>query len=222
MWYQKFVPLQKKTYLCTFVLFSNFFMPFDPLTYDKQDLQNALQVLRNGGLILYPTDTIWGLGCDATNPQAVERIFRIKQREDAKSMLVLLDAPGKIQGYVSQIPDMAWELLEVSEGQKPLTIIYPQAKNLAPNIVAEDGSVGIRITGEIFSKALCQQLKRPIVSTSANISGQPSPTCFEQISQAIKEQVDYICLFRQEEQEAKQSSSIIKIDINNVIQIIRP
>ncbi len=197
-------------------------MPFDPLTYDKQDLQNALQVLRNGGVILYPTDTIWGLGCDATNPQAVERIFRIKQREDAKSMLVLLDAPGKIQGYVQQIPDMAWELLEVSEGQKPLTIIYPQAKNLAPNIVAEDGSVGIRITEEIFSKALCQQLKRPIVSTSANISGQPSPACFEQISQAIKEQVDYICLFRQEEQEAKQSSSIIKIDINNVIQIIRP
>ena len=209
-------------YLCTFILFLYFFMALTPLTYDKQDLQNALQVLKDGGVILYPTDTIWGLGCDATNPQAVERIFRIKQREDAKSMLVLLDAPGKIQGYVQQIPDMAWELLEVSEGQKPLTIIYPQAKNLAPNLVAEDGSVGIRITEEVFSKALCQQFKKPIVSTSANISGQPSPACFEQISSEIKEQVDYVCLFRQQEQANKQSSSIIKIGEGNIIQIIRP
>ena len=150
--------------------------------YEKEDLQEALRVLREGGVIVYPTDTVWGIGCDATNAEAVKKIYALKQREDSKSMLVLLDSPAKLNYYIADIPDSAWALLEVADTDgneendevKPLTIIYPNARNLAPNLVAEDGSIGIRITGEPFSKALCEQLRHPIVSTSANISGHPT------------------------------------------------
>ena len=151
--------------------------------YDKEDLETALRVLRSGGIIVYPTDTVWGIGCDATNAEAVAKIYALKQREDSKSMLVLLDSPAKLNYYISDIPDAAWTLLEASENDgneandemmKPLTIIYPNARNMAPNLIAEDGSIGIRITSEPFSKALCAQLRHPIVSTSANISGAPA------------------------------------------------
>ena len=151
--------------------------------YDKSDLEEAVRVLRMGGVIVYPTDTVWGIGCDATNEEAVRKVYALKRREDCKSMLVLLDAPGKLQGYVEEVPEIAWELLECSaplqlplqrgreytEHIRPLTIIYPRGKNLAKNLIAEDGSVGIRITQEPFSKALCERFRRPIVSTSANI-----------------------------------------------------
>lgn len=186
----------------------------------QDDLQAAVNTLQKGGIILYPTDTVWGLGCDATNAEAVKRIFEIKKRADHKSMLVLLDTPAKLQNYVSEIPDMAWELIELTT--KPLTIIYPKAKNLAENLVAEDGSIGIRITSENFSKALCQQFRKPIVSTSANISGMPNARCFNEISNEIKSAVDYIVQFRQNETELPAPSSIIKLDIGNVIKIIRP
>ncbi len=189
--------------------------------YDKEDLQAAIRVLREGGIILYPTDTVWGIGCDATNADAVQRIYALKQRADSKSMLVLLDAPGKLQGYVQEVPEIAWQLLEVSEGAKPLTIIYPGAKSLAANLVAEDGSIGIRITEEAFSKALCAGLRRPIVSTSANISGQPAAHYFGEISQPILEGVDYICHYRQDDCTPRQPSSIIKLQTNGTIQIIR-
>lgn len=194
------------------------------MRYDKDDLQSALRVLREGGVIVYPTDTVWGIGCDATNPEAVARIYALKQRADSKSMLVLLDAPGKLQGYVEQVPDMAWELLECnSEDEcRPMTIIYPGAKNLAPNLLAEDGSVGIRITREAFTRALCQQLHHPIVSTSANLSGQPAAAIYDEIADEILSGADYVCRYRRDDVTKHAPSSIIKIGIHNEIQIIRP
>ena len=203
--------------------------------YDKSDLEEAVRVLRAGGVIVYPTDTVWGIGCDATNEEAVRKVYALKRREDSKSMLVLLDAPGKLQGYVEEVPEMAWELLECTmedktlnsqpstlNSQRPLTIIYPGAKNLAKNLIAADGSVGIRITQEPFSKALCERLRRPIVSTSANISGEPAAKTFRQISEEVLRQADYVCQFRRDDEEEKQPSSIIKLGLHNEIQIIRP
>ena len=189
--------------------------------YDKEDLQSALRVLRDGGVILYPTDTVWGIGCDATNAEAVSRVYAIKKRVDSKAMLVLLDGAGKLQGYVDKVPETAWMLLEANEGQRPMTIIYPRAKNLASNLLAEDGSVGIRITEELFSKALCEQLRRPIVSTSANFSGEPAAKTFQQISQDLIEAVDYVCDFRRDDNKLYAPSSIIKIDEQERITIIR-
>ena len=204
--------------------------------YDKSDLEEAVRVLRAGGVIVYPTDTVWGIGCDATNEEAVRRVYALKRRADSKSMLVLLDAPGKLQGYVEEVPEMAWDLLECTsplqlplqggrentESIRPLTIIYPRGKNLARNLLAEDGSVGIRITREPFSKALCERLRRPIVSTSANISGEPAAKIFRQISEAVLEQADYVCLYRRDDEEEKAPSSIIKVGLHNEIEIIRP
>lgn len=146
--------------------------------------------MSEGGVILYPTDTIWGIGCDATNEEAVRRVYEIKQRSDSKAMLVLVDSPVKVDFYVQDVPEVAWDLIELAD--KPLTIIYSGARNLAPNLLAEDGSVGIRVTSEAFSKRLCQQFRKAIVSTSANVSGQPSPGNFSEISEDIKSAVDYI------------------------------
>lgn len=188
--------------------------------YEKDDLQQAIRVLREGGVILYPTDTVWGIGCDATNAAAVQRIYEIKRRADSKSMLVLLDSPSKLQGYVD-VPMAADQLLEVSEEGRPMTIIYPNARNIAENLVAEDGSVGIRITREAFSKALCEGLHHPIVSTSANISGEPTAKNFRQVTPEIANAMDYVCRYRQTDEEEKQPSSIIKVNSDNSFVIIR-
>jgi len=193
--------------------------------YDTNDLREAIRVMQQGGIILYPTDTVWGIGCDATNAEAVKKIYNLKRREDSKSMLCLLDGAGKLQGYVD-VPDAAWQLLEATtpdEGidQRPITIIYPHARNVAPNLIAEDGSIGIRITNESFSKALCEQLHHPVVSTSANISGEPTAKNFKQISTDILQGVDYICQYRRDDETEKKPSSIIKINPNNTFQIIR-
>lgn len=185
-----------------------------------EDIKKACQVMMEGGVILYPTDTIWGIGCDATNEEAVKRVYEIKQRSDSKAMLVLIDSPAKLNYYVKDVPSVAWDLIDVAD--KPLTIIYSGARNLAPNLLAEDGSVGIRITGEAFSQRLCQQFRKAIVSTSANISGQPSPACFTDISEEIKSAVDYIVGFRQDETAQARPSSIIKLDAGGVFKIIRP
>ena len=193
--------------------------------YNKEDLQAALQVLRNGGIIVYPTDTVWGIGCDATNAEAVAKIYALKQREDSKSMLVLLDSPAKLPYYVGEIPDAAWAMLEAvqdAEDTKPLTIIYPNARNMAANLIAEDDSVGIRITNEPFSKALCAHLKHPLVSTSANISGHPTARFFHEIENEILEGADYVCRFRREDDCPHEPSSIIKIHADGTFQIIRP
>ena len=175
--------------------------------------------MREGGVILYPTDTIWGIGCDATNEDAVRRVYEIKQRQDSKAMLVLVDSSVKVDFYVRDVPEVAWDLIDLAD--KPLTIIYSRARNLAANLLAEDGSVGIRVTNEDFSKRLCQQFRKAIVSTSANISGQPSPKNFSEISEEVKSAVDYIVGYRQEEISNPKPSSIIKLDKGGVIKIIR-
>ena len=175
--------------------------------------------MREGGVILYPTDTIWGIGCDATNEDAVRRVYEIKQRQDSKAMRVLVDSSVKVDFYVQDVPEVAWDLIDLAD--KPLTIIYSGARNLAANLLAEDGSVGIRVTNEDFSKRLCQQFRKAVVSTSANISGQPSPRNFSEISEEVKSAVDYIVGYRQEEMSNPKPSSIIKLDKGGVIKIIR-
>lgn len=183
------------------------------------DIKKALEVLKNGGVILYPTDTIWGIGCDATNENAVARIYKIKRREDSKSMLVLMENPALLDRYVDDVPEIAWDLVEIST--TPLTVIYPNAKNLAPNLIAEDGSIGIRFTKESFTSQLLQRFRRPLVSTSANISGEKSPAFFAEISEEIKKQVDYIVEYRRDDSTPAQPSSIIKLGPGGRIDIIR-
>ena len=183
------------------------------------EVKKAVEVLRQGGVILYPTDTIWGLGCDATNETAVKKVYDIKRRAETKSMLVLIDSPAKLQAYVSEIPDMAWELIELTT--KPLTIIYPGARNLASNLINDDNTIGIRVTEEAFSKKLCEMFRKPVVSTSANISGEKSPALFADISKEIISQVDYVVNYRRDGDQPAKASSIIKLGVKNEIQIIR-
>lgn len=185
-----------------------------------EDIKKACQVMQDGGVILYPTDTIWGIGCDATNEEAVRRVYEIKHRADSKAMLVLVDSAVKVDFYVQDVPAVAWDLLDVAD--KPLTIIYSGARNLAPNLLAEDGSVGIRVTGEEFSKALCFRFRKAIVSTSANVSGQPSPRTFAEISDEIKNAVDYVVEARRTESGPARPSSIIKLGQGGEVKIIRP
>ena len=185
----------------------------------RDEIKQACDVLYRGGVILYPTDTVWGIGCDATNEEAVRRVYEIKQRIDSKAMLVLVDNDVKVDFYVREVPAVAWDLIELST--KPLTIIYDGARNLAPNLVGEDGSVGIRVTREEFSKELCFRFRKAIVSTSANISGQPSPQCFDEISDEIKQAVDYIVGVRQDEPAGATPSSIIKLGAHGEVKVIR-
>lgn len=187
--------------------------------YEQDDLLEAVETLRKGGVILYPTDTVWGIGCDATNEEAVKRIYAIKQRTDSKAMLCLLDAPGKLQGYVEDIPSIAWDLIDYAT--KPLTLIYPKGRNIAPNLLAEDGSIGIRITNEIFSKRLCEMLHAPLVSTSANISGEPAARNFSEISEKVLDAVDYVVRYRRKDKSEPSPSSIIKIGEGGRFHIIR-
>jgi len=149
----------------------------------RDDIQKALEVLKKGGLILYPTDTIWGIGCDATNEEAVKKLYALKRRDDRQSMLILIDRPERLQAYVQEVPAFAWDLIELSD--RPLTLIYDGAKNLAPNLIAPDGSIGIRVTNEPFSQTLCHQFRRPIVSTSA-ISAVHHPGSFRSNSRRGK------------------------------------
>ncbi|MBR5804035.1 MAG: threonylcarbamoyl-AMP synthase [Bacteroidaceae bacterium] len=185
----------------------------------NEDIKQALEVLNKGGVILYPTDTIWGIGCDATNPEAVKRVYEIKQRTDSKAMLVLIDSPAKLNFYVKDVPSVAWDLIELTT--KPLTVIYDGARNLAENLLAEDGSVGIRVTDEEFSRQLCFRFRKAIVSTSANISGEASPQSFADISEEIKQKVDYIVGYRQKEKSVGKASSIIKLGTGGQVKVIR-
>ena len=172
-----------------------------------------------GGLILYPTDTIWGIGCDATNEEAVRRVYELKRRSDHKAMLLLMDSSAKLNYYVQEVPDVAWELIELADS--PLTVIYSGARNVAPNLLAEDGSVGIRITQEEFSHKLCERFRKPLVSTSANVSGEPSPANFSEISATIKAGVDYIVRYRQDDLSKAAPSHIIKLGAGGLVKIIR-
>ncbi len=185
----------------------------------NEDIKRAIEVMRQGGVILYPTDTIWGIGCDATNEEAVKRVYEIKKRSDSKAMLVLVDSEAKVESYVKDVPLVAWDLMELST--KPLTVIFDGARNLAPNLLAEDGSVGIRITKEEFSRQLCMRFKKAVVSTSANISGQPSPANFSEISDEVKQAVDYIVQYRQNEKSRPKPSGIIKLGSDCSVKVIR-
>ena len=185
----------------------------------EEDIRAAIEVLRQGGTILYPTDTIWGIGCDATNAEAVKKVFAIKQREDSKALICLVDSAGRLQRYVRNVPDVAWDIIDLA--LKPTTVILNGAVNLAPNLLAEDGSVGLRVTQEVFSQQLCYRFQKAIVSTSANISGQPSPQTFADISDEIKNAVDYICVSRQRDTSRHEPSSIIKLTPTGEVTIIR-
>lgn len=183
------------------------------------DIKQAIDVLRAGGTILYPTDTIWGIGCDATNPEAVRKVFEIKQREDSKALICLVDSPGRLQRYVRNVPDVAWDIIDLAT--KPTTVILNGAIGLAHNLLAEDGSVGLRVTSEVFSHQLCYRFQKAIVSTSANLSGQPSPQTFADISDEIKNAVDYVCLSRQRDTSRHEPSSIIKLTPSGEVTVIR-
>ncbi|MGM9803419.1 MAG: L-threonylcarbamoyladenylate synthase [Muribaculaceae bacterium] len=185
----------------------------------EDDLKQCLEVLKRGGLILYPTDTIWGIGCDATNEDAVKRIYELKRRSDNKAMLVLIDAMDHIDHYVVDVPEMAYELMDVAV--EPLTIIYDGAFNLARNLLGNDDSVGIRVSHEKFSQTLCARFHKPIVSTSANISGTPSPKTFADIDEAIKQGVDYVVNYRRDDKNPQKSSNIIKLSCDGTFKIIR-
>lgn len=185
----------------------------------EDDIRQAVDVLRHGGTILYPTDTVWGLGCDATNSKAVKRLYDIKHRCDSKAMLVLLSRPDDLWRYVDDVPDVAFELIEAAV--EPLTIVYDHGRNLAPELLAEDGSVGIRITREAVSSALCRGLRRPVVSTSANVSGEPSASLFRDITPEIISAVDYVMQSRRDDMERVKPSSVIKLGAGGVVRILR-
>jgi L-threonylcarbamoyladenylate synthase len=185
----------------------------------QQEITKALEILKSGGTILYPTDTIWGIGCDATNEEAVKKVFDIKGRTQSKSLIILIDNEAKLNRYLKDIPALAYDLIDFTE--KPLTIVYSDAKNLAKNVINEDGTIGIRIIKDEFCKKLIEKFGKPIVSTSANISGEPSPASFKEINPIILSQVDYIVNLRQHETSKNQASSIIKLSMDGQVKVIR-
>lgn len=185
----------------------------------EDDIKNAVECMKNGGVILYPTDTVWGIGCDATNPEAVAKVYKIKQRDDSKALICLVDSDARLQRYVRNVPNVAWDLLDAAV--KPTTVILDNAVNLAPNLIAEDGSIALRITKEPFSNELCRRFQKAIVSTSANISGQPAASNYGDISEEILQAVDYVCWSRRQEHKPHTPSSIIKLTENGEVTIIR-
>jgi L-threonylcarbamoyladenylate synthase len=190
----------------------------------EEDIKNAIETMRKGGVILYPTDTVWGIGCDATNADAVKRVYDIKQRDDSKALICLVDNDARMQRYFRNVPDVAWQLidsLKEAPDAKPTTLILDGAINLAPNLIAEDGSLGIRITYEPFSKELCYRFQKAIVSTSANISGEPAAQNYGDIDPRILEAVDYVCWSRRQEHKPHTPSSIIKLKENGEVTVIR-
>lgn len=184
-----------------------------------EDIQKAVQTLRQGGIILYPTDTVWGIGCDVRNVQAVQRIYELKQRADHKAMICLVDSANRMQRYLRMVPDVAWDLVEYAD--KPLTLILDGAVNLASNLIAEDGSIGIRVTKERISQELCYRFQNAIVSTSANISGEPTPANFSEITPKIIQGVDYVMKAHQNDLSKAKPSQIIRLQADGGVTIIR-
>ena len=185
----------------------------------EEDIRKAVDVMRKGGVILYPTDTVWGIGCDATNEEAVRKVYGIKQRDDSKALICLVDSDARLQRYVRDVPDVAWQIIDCCD--RPTTLILDGAVNLAPNLIAEDGSIGIRITQEPFSKELCYRFQKAIVSTSANISGEPAAQNYCDIDPRVLEAVDYVCWSRRQEHKPQTPSSISKLGKGGEVTIIR-
>ena len=183
------------------------------------EINDCLNILKSGGVILYPTDTVWGIGCDATNASAVEKIFKIKNRPESKSLITLVNDDRMLMRYVRDVPEVAWELIETSE--KPITIIYDGILGLAQNVLAEDKSAAIRICRDEFCRNLIQRFGKPIISTSANISGEATPQYFKEIDPALFSSVDYIVKWRQGEFTQNMPSSIIRLKLNGEFKIIR-
>jgi L-threonylcarbamoyladenylate synthase len=186
----------------------------------QSDIDSCLKVLREGGTILYPTDTIWGIGCDASNTRAVEKIYALKNRSKSNGLIVLLAEIEDLKKYIPGFEPALNHLLETHE--KPTTVIYPRAKFLAPNLMQADGSVAIRIVKEAFCKALIKLFEKPLVSTSANISGEPPPECFRQIAQSVIEGVDYVVRYRQTDTTSSKPSTILKYNIDGTLTVLRP
>jgi L-threonylcarbamoyladenylate synthase len=185
----------------------------------RDEVDKAFKVVQDGGIILYPTDTIWGIGCDAANTEAVQKIYQLKQRSETKSMIILLDTDNKLASYIQEVPELAYNLIEYAEN--PLTLVLPGARNISPALIATDGSVGIRVSNHPFCQGLIQRLRRPLVSTSANISGKPSPQYFSQIDQEIIDGVDYVVDVDQHSMEIKNPSTIMRLEPDGKFEFIR-
>jgi len=185
----------------------------------RDEVKKAFEVIQQGGIILYPTDTIWGIGCDASNTEAIEKIYNLKQRTQEKSMIILLDTDAKLESYIRDVPAIAYDLIEFAEN--PLTLVMPNAKNISPALISPDGSVAVRVTTHPFCQQLIQRLRKPLVSTSANISGQPSPQNFSQIAPEIIEGVDYVVDVDQHDLSVKKPSTIMRIDPTGLFEFIR-
>jgi L-threonylcarbamoyladenylate synthase len=183
------------------------------------EVHNAYEVIKNGGIILYPTDTVWGIGCDATNADAVKKIYALKQREESKSMIVLMNSDRMMHTVFKEIPEVAWQLIDLSE--KPTTLILDAPRNVAPNLIAPDKTLGVRLVKEPFCFKLMERMKKPLVSTSANVSGMPTPNSFKEISHLILDGVDYIVNLHHNKIAAKPST-IIKLGNNLQVKVIRP
>lgn len=184
-----------------------------------QEVAKALSVLLKGGIMLYPTDTIWGIGCDASNEEAIDRVFKLKQRDPNKSVVLLLENPNQLYRYVKEVPSIAYELIAYAE--KPLTIVFSNAVNLPPTLIHQDGSIAIRIVKHAFCQQLLKKFKKPLVSTSANLSGQGSPRCFQDVNPIIIRGVDHVVDAGQDTAKNNQASTIIKVESNGRFQFIR-
>ena len=184
----------------------------------NQEIQNAYEVIQKGGIILYPTDTVWGIGCDATNPEAVAKIYKLKQRAETQSMIVLMNGEKMIYNVFKEIPEVAWQIIDLSEN--PTTLVLDKPRNVAPNLIAPDQTLGIRIVKEPFCFKLIEKMKKPLVSTSANISGQPTPKSFKEISPEIIKGVDYVVNLHREKIAGKPST-IIKLTNDSQVKVIR-
>ena len=187
----------------------------------EQDIKNAVECMRKGGVILYPTDTVWGIGCDATNPEAVAKVYQIKQRDDSKALICLVDSADRMARYFRNVPEVAWQFIDVAMPVKPTTVILDDATGVANNLVAEDGTLAMRVTYEPFSKQLCYRFQKPVVSTSANISGEPAAQNYCDIVPEILEAADYVCWTRRQEHKPHKPSSIVKISRDGQVTIIR-
>ena len=185
----------------------------------KEDIQNCLDILRSGGIILYPTDTVWGIGCDASNPLAIQKVFDLKGRSSSKALITLVGSEIMLERTVVNMPDIAWDLIETTN--KPLTVIYDEVMGIAANAISEDGSCGIRLANDSFCQKLIQRFGKPIISTSANVSGEETPMDFSSISNTILNGVDFVVNYRQNETANQKSSNIIKLKNNGEIKIIR-
>ncbi len=183
------------------------------------DVDRACKVIQEGGIVVYPTDTIWGIGCDATNADAVARVYEIKRRADHKALITLVPDAGWVERYVEEVPDVAWELLDVAVD--PMTIVYDRGKNVATNLMGEDGSIGLRVTSEFYSRELCRRLRKPVVSSSANVSGDPSPMCFAEISKEILDAADYVAMYRRDDKGGIKASTVIRLGAGGLIKILR-